>query len=528
MPRRQTSATFRHVFDGGWATDFGQTTEINIDAQNVIRIPFLTECLNNFFELDGGTHKIGGTTRTNSTVITSSEEIVGLFDYWKQGVGGSPARKLVCHAGTAIYAATLDSNFSDISTAIVGALVNNVVPCYETFDDLLIISSASTNVPFSWDQITFQNLAGSPPNFAFSEAHKNRLWAAGVNTLPSRLYYSALLDPEDWTGAGSGFIDIDPSDGDAITGLASHKDNLWVFKGPYKGSIHRIVGSAPTGGDSFGRQTFIRGLGAVNHNSIFRFRDDLGFMWSDGSIHSLSATSAFGDFNDAALSRPINGWLRAHINGSRLKYSWAATDSVRGYTLFTLPVDSSTNNNVVLMMDFRFSPVRWSRWDAFSSGCLAPVVDSGIPTIFDGSNDGYVRRLQRPTRSIDGTGSINSMTQLPFIDYGTPINMKVIERMSAGISPKGVINFTFAWQRDDLAEQSVQIAQAGIGGLLDLFVLDVDQLGGATFADRFHALEEGGEFRSISYSVENNEVNQDLEVHTISATINVGADSGEN
>jgi hypothetical protein len=383
-------------------------------------------------------------------------------------------------------------------------------------------------VPTSWDHITFQNLAGSPPNFAFSELHKDRLWSAGVVTLPSRLYYSGYTDPEDWSGAGTGFIDIDPNDGDAITGLASHKDQLWVFKGPYKGSIHRITGSAPTGGDSFARQTFIRGLGSVNHNSIFRYRDDLGFMWSDGSVHSLAATSAFGDFNDAALSRPINRWLKDHVNGSRLKYAWAATDSVQGYTLFTLPIDSATNNNQILMMDFRFNPVRWSRWDAFDSGCLAPVVDSGIPTIFDGSNDGYVRRLQRSNRSIDGTDAISSITKFPFIDYGTPINKKVLERASVGISPKGEYGLTFTWQRDDEASQFVTAEQAATGIPLGQFILGTSSLGGATFADRFMSLEEGGEFRSISFGVENSAVNEDLELHSISASIGPGADSGEN
>ena len=152
------------------------------------------------------------------------------------------------------------------------------------------------DVPRSWDQTTAQNLAGTPPRFSFGVSHKNRAWAAGVYATPSRLHYSANVDPEDWIGAGSGSIDIDPNDGDMITGLVSHKDELFVFKGPNKGSIHRIIGSSPTGSDAFSRKNFVKGLGACWHNAIFPFGDDIGFVSQYGSVHSLSATAAYGTF----------------------------------------------------------------------------------------------------------------------------------------------------------------------------------------------------------------------------------------
>jgi len=522
----------RHVFDGGWATDFGQMAEVGIDQSGLVRVPFLAENRNNNFNLDGGTHKIGGTTRMNSTAAghTPGDEVVGLYDYWKGTGGGSGAQKLVVHSGTVVQAADMDGNFSNIDTG----LVDGVVPSYTTFDDLLIVSaSTNTDVPAKYDQSSYDDLPdngpdSTVPNFAFSEVHKNRLWAAGVTTLPSRLYYSAHVDPETWSGDSTGFIDIDPNDGDQITGLASHKDQLWVFKGPYKGSIHRIVGSAPTGGDSFGRQTFVRGIGASWHNAIFRFKDDIGFMWSDGSIHSLNATSAYGDFNEASLSRPINTWLRDHINGNRIKYVWAATDSVRGYVLFTIPIDSNTNNNHHLLMDYRFDPPRWAHWDAFTSGCVATVVDSGIPTLFDGSNDGYVRRLQQSAKSIDTLGAINSVTTMPFLNYGLPARKKVLSRAFVGVTPGGNYNMTLSWTRDNSATQTKDMGQGGSGALLNEFELDVDVLGGSEYMDRFTSLDDGGRFRSMSMGVSNAVAGEDLQIHNIGAVIERGTDDWEN
>ena len=524
--------TLRHVFDGGWATDFGTIAEVGIAPDGLVRIPFLTEAKNVTYELDGGTHKIGGTTRMNATQFAGGAEMVGLYDFWQQVPGSSPTQLIMCHAGTVVGAAALDGDFTDVSTATVGALTDDAVPSYSTFDDLLIVASDGTGAndePASYDGTTYQKLAGSPPHFSFSEFHKNRLWAAGNNGAPSRLYFSAFVDPEVWSAAGgAGFIDIDPNDGDRITAIASHKDNLWVFKGPYSGSIHRIVGSAPTGSDSFGRQTFVRGLGCVAHNTVFRFRDDLGFMWSDGSIHSLAATASFGDFNEAALSQPINGWLSDHVNGSRLTHAWAATDSVKGIVLFTLATDSSTTNNTHLMMDYRFQRPRWAFWTAFSSGSVASVVDSGVKRLFGGSNDGYARRLLKSARSIDGLTNIAANTVTPFMSYASPHITKTLERVSVGITPKGKYNLDFGWTRDEHADQTQSVDQNAAGTALGSFVLGISTLGGATYADRFMSLEEGGEFRQIQYRVSNAGISEDLEVHMISTTINRGAESSEN
>ena len=50
------------------------------------------------------------------------------------------------------------------------------------------------------------------------------------------------------------------------------------------------------GDEPFALRPYIDGLGAISHNSIFRYRDDVGFVWMDGSIHSLAATASYGDF----------------------------------------------------------------------------------------------------------------------------------------------------------------------------------------------------------------------------------------
>ncbi len=455
------------------------------------------------------------------------------MDYWQTGTSVSPVQERVIHAGAVILKDDADGSFTNLFTG----LESGAIPSYSLFDDILIISSDSTtDVPKSWDQTTAQDLAGTPPNFAFSATHHNRSWAAGDAANPSKLYFSVGFDPEDWVGAGSGDILIDPDDGDSITGIISHKNELWVFKGPHKGSIHRITGTAPTGDDSFARKIFVRGLGAVSHNTIFRFGDDIGFMWSDGSIRSLKSTASFGDFNEAALSRDIQTEILTNTNFSRLKQAWAINDESNGIVLISLTAAAAIVNNKILMMDYRFRPVRWAIWTDFDATALAVVIDPGnsdFPTAMMGSSDGFVKKLNQSTRSIDGNTAISGIVTTPFIHYGVPIVFKTLAGASIGFRPKGNYDITFTWRRDTNAAQTKAISQSGGSDVLgpdgaNVFTLGTSTLGGNVFLDIYTDTEEGGEFRSIQYEFSNFVLNQDFEIHTFSAIIEPGSWSTEN
>lgn len=521
----------RHFFGGGFATDFGPTADVQIRGDGSVVIPFLVDAENCIYELDGGPRKIGGTTKGNSSAVASGATITGLYDYWRQGTGGSPQRRRILHAGTVAMTDNDDFSFSNILTG----LTSNAVPSYSTFDDFLIIGSdASADVPKSYDGTTAQNLAGSPPRFSFSTPHYGRQFAAGVYANPSTLYYSVAFDPEDWTGSGSGSIRIDPNDGDMITGIASYKGELWVFKGPYKGSIHRITG---TSNSDFAVKPFIKaGLGAAWHNSIFQFGDDLGFVSQYGTVHSLKATDAFGDFLESAISRPIHRWIREHLNFTRLRNIWAVNNPQEGYVMLTISIDSSTTNNACIAFDYRRypnEPVRWMYWPAYRGGSTNLFYDTnGIKRVLLGGNDGFVYKTQMAARSINEVTAIGYKITTPYFNYGDPMKMKTLYKSSVGISPKGNYNGTFLWQRDDNAQQSITFDQGG-GDLLgpssvDPFTLDTSMLGGSQYIDRYMELTEGGEFRAIQYQVTQSGVGEDIELHSITASITPSSDSTEN
>ena len=527
----------KHIFGGGWATDLGPNFEGVPDGDSKqIVIPFLTKAENVMYDLDGGPIKIPGISKLNSSALESGANVMGIFDYWKQGTSGSPTQHRIAHVGTKIVKDDGDASFTDLFTGLTA----DAIPNYFVLEDLLIMCNDVTgDVPKSWDGSTAQNLAGSPPDFSFGTTHVNKAWAAGVDAKPSRLYYSVSFAPDDWAGAGSGHIDIDPSDGDRITGIVSHQNSLFVFKGPYKGSIHRITGTAPTGDDGFARTTYIRGVGAVNHNSIFTFRDDIGFVWSDGTVKSLSATQRFGDFSENSLSLPINrGYLRDQVNFGNLHKAWAVNNESDGFVLLTIPAEGSSDPNVVLMIDYRFEPVRWAKWpeysDVFSLASVIDPTDNDRRIVMAGHGDGFIRKWLQPTADVDGSSGIAYEWKTPFLNYGMGDKMKTLTDMAVGFEPKNASTVTLGWTRDDNAEQTIALNQGGATDVLgnvaeNEFTLGTSALGGSRYIDQFTPLdEEGGEFRAIQYGIRNSGVGEDVAVHTFGASISLGAESMEN
>ncbi len=521
----------KHVFGGGWASDFGESSYNAPNQGGIVTVPYLTTAKNLVYELDGSIRKMPGTAKLNSVQVGSGAAIMGIHDYWRQGVGGSPAQRRVIHVSTVIMADNADGTFANIGTG----LTSGAVPNYSTFDDLLIIASDATgDVPKSWDQTTFQSLAGSPPRFSFSVEHKNRQWAAGNFAAPSRLYYSVNLDPEDWVGATSGSIDISPSDGDIITGLASFNNELWVFKGPNKGSIHRITGSSAS---DFARTTFRKGLGAAWQNSIFQLPNDLGFISPRGTVHSLVANDRFGDYDRSAISFPINNTLRTDLAHTYHRKWWAAMDEDSGYVLIAITPSGQSTNTKLLMADTRFMVMgepypRWALWDTYGAASVAPVIDTGNRLrLMAGGNDGYVYKLDQNDRT-HNSGAITMLASSPFMSYGIEQNMKTIHAVGINLSPKNDNNLTFKWLRDGQTEQTATVSQGGSAVLgvwsSNQFTLDSSTLGGTRYLPRYIDLESGGDFRCIQYSLTDATAASDVQINSWSVDMSIDSVSTEN
>lgn len=525
MPGNPNLLRLRHLIADGWRPDFPPTAEVAPDGNGVVQVPYLLKARNMLFDARGFPRKKPGLTKVNSAVLESGATVMGAFDYWRFDGAAAGTQRRILHVGTKVKSDNADGSFSDIITG----LSSGAVPSYAVMNDELVIGSTS-DVPQVYDGSTGGALGGTPPNASIFCKHKNRMWAAGVAANPSTLYYSVQDNHEDWTNSGSGSILVDSADGDRITGLASHKDRLFIFKGPNFGSIYTITGSSPTGTDAFAKVPFVVGIGAVAHGMIFPFGDDIGFMSPSGAVHSLSATDRYGSFEVAALSLGLSEELNGILNFTQFTKGRAATDQLNGRVYFTLPVNGSATNNIVLVMDYRFSPPRWTYHDDKDAACVSVIKDpgnSGRPTVMFGGYDGFLRK-HSTTAAVDGSTAITFNLETPFMHYGAPERMKQFTGGAVTVEPLSDGDFTIGWTRDGNAEQTQTLSQGGGGGLMDSFVLDTDTLGGSRSADRFFRAEEGGEFRAIQFSVTQAALSEDFRLNAILAAVEVGGESYEN
>jgi hypothetical protein len=296
--------------------------------------------------------------------------------------------------------------------------------------------------------------------------HKNKMFAAGVHSNKSRLYYSDALNAEAWTGGDAGSIDIDPDDGDRITGLISHKNELFIFKGPHRLSVHRLTGSAATGDDAYARIPFVTGVGAVNHNSIFRVNDDVVFA-SPRGLHSLAATAAYGDYVEAFLARPILSYYQDNLNHTLLNTSWGVNYQAAGLAIWTFPKAGSSVKDVMLVYDYRFQPGRWARWDSGSgykaANCLAIFTNLSPkrPRLYAGDTSGQVWELDKAARVIGASTAYTWDVKTPFMNLGSSAMLKTVEEGYLSVQPKGAYSLTVGYTRDQKAEDSVSLTQAG-------------------------------------------------------------------
>lgn len=516
MPSNKTRHIY-HTFAGGWATDYGPTFYGSPEG-NQIRLPWLNQAENLRFTQDGGIEKWYGADRHTvnhilKDFVLGETAIKAITDYWV--TGSVTTQKLVAAVGGSFF------NVGIGSSSLIGVnstLGNATAPAhFSTFNDLLIMGMEGMP-PNSWDQTTFQLLAGSPPNFWFSTPHRGRHWASGNSSAPSRLYYSAVGNPEDWVGAGSGSIDIDPGDGDNIVGLMSWKNELFVFKGPNRLSIHRISGSSPT---DFTRNTFITGISAAGPHAVFQYGNDIGFWSPRGSCHSLTATDTYGDYIQSFINYPILSWCQNSSNISKgdNTIQWqAVTNPTEGYTLFnyTNRIASYRTNNACLIMDWKFLSQgeqypRFSRLTCNQFSSVGIVLDSTQNVPYFGDREGFVYRSKAVpvphrgggiyTTDLPQTGSavIPLRLETPYLTYGPDIETKTINNFSLTVSTANRSTVTVKWGGTNQPKQTTTIAQPGYTPV-GSFVLGTDVLGELGRQPVF-CQELSGDFRSIQYNI---------------------------
>lgn len=568
MPARNAKPII--TFAGGLG--LSQPGGVIADLQNpVIEIPYLFKANNVLFQDGNSLRKIGGALIAST--LTSPTQNFGKILALLPASGGGGAVDIWTVVGGAdgdvkgIIGWYLDSRgfIADQYVQLDGDVSGNAaadnysVWTSVEFEGYTIIMSDDPNIRPSLIQFTPSTsvysssvLDTAEPEFHIAAVYKNRLWTAGNPTNPSRLYYSDLFDPT--AGYSTNFVDIDPFDGSEITAIHVYKETLFVFKGPNKGSIHRLSGATPS---TFALSPISTSIGCAGPNAIADFADDVMFLDTDANLRTLSTTQNFGDFETAVLTDPIRELIDAAVYKSELKYTTISADTENSRVWVQLPTGETILDRLSVVVDYK-QGIKLTTVDYIKTAYVVPsrstVSALGRSRLMAVTPD-YLYTMdevgkERIETFVSGSVTIqseayNAQIETPSIKFTPAFGHNNISKVSASVqhiakqtdTPVGACNpfdpnvdITFRWQRDTSEVETTALsatAMSRLGSVCSgetlpsdgsVFTLDASRLGGAKTMEVYAELETS-DFRRITFMFEQGGLNEGLHVHSFSVVI---------
>ncbi|MEW5820329.1 MAG: hypothetical protein AB1782_09075 [Cyanobacteriota bacterium] len=414
----------------------------------------------------GAIEKEKGYILYNDTAIINSPEVGGIYSYIKNSTDN---QYIIVAAGTKLYT-TSNGIFTDI-TRISSDYTNNTVWDFATFNNICIAVNGEDEPQKYSGGANAEDLGGIPPvGSKYIEIYQNRVFMAGETANPTKLSYSALSDPEDWTTVDdAGWMEVGLNDGQKIVGIKSFFDVLVVFK---ERSIYILSGSSgdPASNDYFVLEPINASIGAVSNRSIVQVGNDLYFL-SEKGVYTLSGVQSYGDLNVSNISFKIQS-LIDELHKGILSESFAINDYEEGRIWFFVAKGSAQENNFILIYDYNLNA--WTKRSGFSSKCGLIFKDHSASKvkIYTGSYDGYIY-YQKQTYNYNGS-PIESYYFTPWLALTNYRVRKRVRDVQFITEPTGgfYMGVTYRWDFGNSYSGNLNVYLAGNASIWGIDSLD--------------------------------------------------------
>ena len=444
-------------FSGGMVSNKPPHT-IPLNASSLVKNIVLTP--------GGGFRQRWGDVEFNGTAMGDPSAITGLASY----LPTTNQAYLMAISKSSIYKSEMDGTMDDITGAVTITADPGNIWTFTQMNDLAIFVGGAPNAPIKWNATgNAAVLGGTPPNGAFGFQVNNRLFIGNTTANPSRIQWSILSNPEDWSGAGSGSSDIWTNDGDQLMSWAIlSNDIVLLFKNK---SIHQmIVTSAP-----FPIFPLFKNVGACGKNAVTVVSGIAYFMTSDAKIKATDGSQIIEipheDIDD----------IFENLNMSRLKYVQASYQQGDGYSyvIFCCSLGTSTTNDICIVWDLNNKC--WLYYPTgYACNVLALTQDM---TLYGGHTNGKVYQKDKVNTNIDASvtsGVIGGLwrwgwrANSSFMYSARPNKLTLtLQTQSTGFLKVG---YGFDYNDDTITEQ---IDQRSTGMLWDSGIWDNSNWGGA-------------------------------------------------
>lgn len=204
-----------------------------------------------------------------------------------------------------------------------------------------VYMSNGTDTVKKWNGTTLSTVAAIPARKYLAWFH-NFLFSMDK----SRVYISAISDPE--TFPVNSYIDLNPDDGDQITGNSQIKDELTISK---YNKMYTFQGWTEASFSISQVNEKLAAYGATSHDSFTNIGSDLLFMSFGGGIphiRSLRITEQSSTTYGGIITNDQEGTMRGLSKG-QLNKAASVFDGRKAW--FFMPNGSSTFNDLTLVYD---------------------------------------------------------------------------------------------------------------------------------------------------------------------------------
>lgn len=224
---------------------------------------------------------------------------------------------------------------------------------------------------------------GTIPKGKFSIYYNSFHIASGVDGQLSRIYIATLADPTDFTnaattlnnstevpgasvfaGTGANYIDIQPEDGDYITGLGVFQDVVVIFK---QFSTYQLTLDA-TGTPTVAPIT--KAAGCIAPKSVVAVENDLYFLSREGIRVLGNEPNYFSSIRTSILSKRIDPLI---FDMDTTEMVNCSAEYFNNQYIITIP-NSGGEFDTVLSYNKQFQA--WSRWNAIDAETFVTTVES--------------------------------------------------------------------------------------------------------------------------------------------------------
>jgi len=283
-----------------------------------------------------------------------------------------------------------------------------------------------------------------------------RIWCGGVTEEKDVLFYSNILDGDDWTGGSAAAIDLKNVWGtDEIVAIAPFYGKLVIF-----GKKNIAIYNSPETVGSLAIDEVIRGVGCISRDSVQAIGDDLVFLSSTG-LRSLLRTTEKDKLPLNDLSLNIKDTLIRNI-GQSTKVKSVYVESEGVYIM------SFVEKNINYVFDFKHitpnNVPRVTTWSFNNDREPSSLAYTTLYGLLIGQKDGSLAGYEGyHDTDLAWVSSAASYTNSPFtsdissiwIPLGQSVSSSILKRMILVLGGGSGATLGLKWYKDFSATPSL-------------------------------------------------------------------------